>query len=166
MSQSKGNLSICWRYEMIRIICVGKLKEQYLKDACQEYLKRIQKYTTVEIIEVMDSKMDDETIALQQEKERIEKLLNPKDCLITTEIEGKRMTSVELSQELERQEMTSSNITFLIGGSYGIHPKIKEQAKLKLSFSPLTFPHQLFRVLLLEQIYRSYKIRNHEKYHK
>ncbi len=151
---------------MIKIICVGKLKESYWKEACQEYLKRLQKYTTVELIEVQDEKIDDEKIALATEGERIEKILNPKDFLITMEIEGTMPSSVELSEQLEKIEMRNSNLTFLIGGSYGIHPRIKEKANLKLSFSRLTFPHQLFRILLLEQIYRSYKIRNHETYHK
>lgn len=151
---------------MIRIICVGKLKESYWNDACKEYLKRLQKYTQVEIIEVMDEKIDEEKIALQKEKEKIEKYINAKDYIITLEIEGKMFTSIELSEKLNKWRMENSNITFIIGGSYGIHPEIKERANEKLSFSKLTFPHQLFRILLLEQIYRSFKIQNNEKYHK
>lgn len=151
---------------MIRIICVGKLKESYWNDACKEYLKRLQKYASVEIIEVMDEKIDEEKVALQKEKEKIEKYLSSKDYIITLEIEGKMFTSVELSEKLEKWRMENSNITFIIGGSYGIHPEIKARANEKISFSKLTFPHQLFRILLLEQIYRSFKIQNNEKYHK
>lgn len=151
---------------MIKIICVGKLKEKYLIDACSEYLKRLQKYTNIEIIEVQDEKIDEEKQALQKEKEKIEKLLNPKDFIITMEIEGKELSSIELAEKLNQIQIQNSNITFLIGGSHGIHQDIKSKSNLKLSFSKMTFPHQLFRVLLLEQIYRSYKILNNEKYHK
>ena len=151
---------------MIKIICVGKLKEKYLIDACEEYLKRLQKYTNIEVIEIQDEKIDEEKQALQKEKEKIEKVLNPKDFLITMEIEGKELTSIELSEKINQIQIQNSNITFLIGGSYGIHQDIKNKSNFKLSFSKMTFPHQLFRVLLLEQIYRSYKILNNEKYHK
>jgi len=151
---------------MIKIICVGKLKEKYLSDACNEYLKRLQKYTNIEIIEIQDEKIDEEKQALQKEKEKIEKVLNPKDYLITLEIEGKELTSPELSDKLNQIQIQNSNITFLIGGSHGIHSDIKQKSNFKLSFSKMTFPHQLFRVLLLEQLYRSYKILNNEKYHK
>ncbi len=151
---------------MIRIICVGKLKEKYLQDACQEYLKRLQKYTKIEVIEIMDEKIDEEKIALQKEKERIEKYLRPKDYLITLEIEGQMLSSTELSEKLDHLRIENSEITFLIGGSCGIHPDLKKLANEKISFSKLTFPHQLFRVLLLEQIYRSFKIQNNERYHK
>lgn len=151
---------------MIKIICVGKLKEQYWTDACEEYLKRLQKYTQIEIIEVIDEKIDEAKIALQKEKERIEKYISPKDYLITLEIEGKQLSSLELSDKVDRWIMENSNITFLIGGSNGIHPDLKQRSSYKLSFSNLTFPHQLFRVLLLEQLYRSFKIINNERYHK
>ena len=151
---------------MIKIICVGKLKEKYWSDACSEYLKRLQKYTNIEVIEIQDEKIDEEKQALLKEKERIEKYLNPKDYLITLEIEGKELSSVELSEKLNQILIQNSNITFLIGGSYGIHPEIKAKSNFKLSFSKMTFPHQLFRVLLLEQLFRSYKILNNEKYHK
>lgn len=151
---------------MIRVICVGKLKEAYWSDACKEYLKRLQKYTPLEIIEVMDEKIDDEKIALQREKEKIQKYMNAKDYIITLEIEGKMFTSIELSEKINKWRMENGNITFIIGGSYGLHQEIKERANEKISFSKLTFPHQLFRILLLEQIYRSFKIQNNEKYHK
>ena len=151
---------------MIRIICIGKLKENYLKDAQEEYLKRLKKYTNIELIELQDSTIDDEKIALEKEKELIGKYLTGKEYLITLEIDGKQLSSLELAEKLDKTFITNSNITFIIGGSYGIHPSIKEKSNYKLSFSKMTFPHQLFRILLLEQIFRSYKILNNEKYHK
>ena len=151
---------------MIRIITVGKLKEKYLLDAKEEYLKRLSKYTKIEIIELEDSKIDNEKDALEEEKDRILKYINPKDYIITLEIEGKELTSLEFAGLLDKTFINNSNITFIIGSSYGIHNSIKEKANYHLSFSKMTFPHQLFRILLLEQIYRSYKILNNEKYHK
>ena len=151
---------------MIKIICVGKLKESYLKDAQIEYLKRLKKYTSVNLIELTDSNIDDEKIALEKEKEQILKYIKQKDYIITLEIEGKELSSIELADKLDKTLITSSDITFIIGGSYGIHHDIKEKSNYKLSFSKITFPHQLFRILLLEQLFRSYKILNNEKYHK
>ena len=151
---------------MIKILCVGKLKEKYWKDACEEYLKRLTKYVQVELVEVMDEKIDDEKIALQKEKERLEKRLNLKDYIIALEIEGEELSSTEHSKTIETMRVENSKLTFIIGGSYGIHPDIKEHVNKHISFSKLTFPHQLFRVLLLEQLYRSFKIQNNEKYHK
>ena len=151
---------------MIQILCVGKLKEKYWVDACYEYIKRLKKYTQIEIIEIQDEKIDEENIALQKEKERIEKYLREKDYLITLEIEGAIPSSIEFSKKIETLRIQNKNITFLIGGSYGIHSEIKKQANEKISFSKLTFPHQLFRILLLEQLYRSFKIQNNERYHK
>ena len=151
---------------MIKIITVGKLKEKYLKEAEQEYLKRISKYTKIEIIEVEDSKVDQENIALEEEKEAILKHLTGKEYLITLEINGKELSSIELADKLDKTFIINSNITFIIGGSYGIHQSILDKRDFSLSFSKMTFPHQLFRILLLEQIFRSYKILNNEKYHK
>ena len=151
---------------MIKIICVGKLKEKYWQDSCDEYIKRLQKYTNIEVKELQDEKIDEEVQALQKEKEKIEKVLNPKDYIITMEIEGKELSSLELSEKINNTLIQNSNITFIIGGSYGIHKDIKDKSNFKLSFSKLTFPHQLFRILLLEQLYRSFKILNNEKYHK
>jgi 23S rRNA (pseudouridine1915-N3)-methyltransferase len=151
---------------MIKIITVGKLKEKYLQDATEEYLKRLSKYTKVEIIELEDSKIDTENLALEEEKDKILKNINPKDYVITLEIEGKQLTSVEFSELIDKTLISNSNITFIIGSSYGIHKDIKEKANYHLSFSKMTFPHQLFRIFLLEQIYRGYKILNNEKYHK
>ena len=151
---------------MIKIICVGKIKENYLKEAILEYQKRIGKYTKLELIEVLDSTGDDISKILMSEKERIEKYIQEKDYVITLEIEGKMLNSIELSQTLDQITQHNANVTFVIGGSYGLDDSVKKRANLALSFSKLTFPHQLFRVLLLEQIYRSYRILNHESYHK
>lgn len=151
---------------MIKIICVGKIKEKYLRDAIDEYTKRISKYTKLNIIEVKDYDYDDINKVLNSEKEQIEKYIDSKDYLITLEIEGKQISSEQLATKLDETLTVNSNITFVIGGSYGIDKSIKDKANYHLSFSTLTFPHQLFRVLLLEQIYRSYKINNNESYHK
>lgn len=151
---------------MIKIIVVGQLKEKYLKDAIAEYTKRIKKYTNLEIIEVKDEGLVEESKAIKLEAEKIKKHLGEKDYLITLEIEGKEFTSVEFAKKLNDIFIESSNLVFLIGGSYGLADELKSKAKLHLSFSKMTFPHQLFRVLLLEQIYRAYKINNNESYHK
>ena len=151
---------------MIKIICVGKIKENYLKEAISEYEKRLRKYTKLELIEVLDSTGDDISKILMSEKEKIDKHIQEKDYVITLEIEGKMLSSVEFSQTLDQITQHYANVTFIIGGSYGLDEAIKKRANLALSFSKLTFPHQLFRVLLLEQIYRTYRILNNESYHK
>lgn len=151
---------------MIKIICVGKIKEKYLRDAIEEYKKRISKYTKLEILELPDYDYDNKQIVLEKEKENILKNINNKDYIITMEIEGKNISSEELADKIDKIFITNPNISFIIGGSYGIHEDIKKMSNYSLSFSKLTFPHQLFRVLLLEQIYRSYKILNNESYHK
>lgn len=151
---------------MIKILCVGKLKEKYFVEATLEYIKRIKKFTNIEIIEVPDSNIDDMNIALEKEKKYIEKYISERDYIITLEIEGTQLSSTELAKKMDNIFIENSNIVFIIGGSYGIHNDIKKQSKFKLSFSKMTFPHQLFRVLLLEQIYRAYKINNNERYHK
>lgn len=151
---------------MIRVICVGSLKEKYLSDAVDEYLKRLKKYGHVEVIELLDEGIDDKVVALRKEKERILRFVSPKDYLVTMEIEGNEYSSPEFSTLLSRLEMTHPNITFLIGGSYGLDEDIRKRSNLRISFSHMTFPHQLFRVMLLEQIYRAYKIKSGESYHK
>jgi 23S rRNA (pseudouridine1915-N3)-methyltransferase len=151
---------------MIKIICVGKIKEKFFKEAIEEYKKRLSKYTKLNIIEVEDINLNNEELIKQKESELILKHIDKKDYVITLEIEGKELTSIELSNKIQDLEQTNPNITFIIGGSYGIHDEIKKLSNYKLSFSKLTFPHQLFRVILLEQIYRSYKIKNNESYHK
>ncbi len=151
---------------MIKIICVGKIKEKFFKDAIEEYKKRLTKYTKINIIEVEDISINNEELIKQKESELILKHIDKKDYIITLEIEGKQLTSIELSNKIEDLEQTNPNITFIIGGSYGLDDEIKKISNFKLSFSKLTFPHQLFRVILLEQIYRAYKIKNNESYHK
>lgn len=151
---------------MIKIITVGMLKEKYLKDAQEEYLKRLKKYTNVNLIEVKDEGLVEESKAILLESEKIKKLLSPKDYIITLEIDGEQYDSINFSKKLDKALIENSNIVFIIGGSYGLSDEIKNQAKIHLSFSKMTFPHQLFRIMLLEQIYRSYKIMNNEKYHK
>ena len=151
---------------MIKIITVGSIKEKYLKDAIEEYQKRLKKYTDLEIIEIKDEGLLPAKQAMEKEAEKINKHINEKEYIITLEIEGKELTSEELSKKIEDIMIINSNITFIIGGSYGIDKSIKDKAKYHLSFSKMTFPHQLFRVLLLEQIYRSFKIMNNESYHK
>ena len=151
---------------MIKIICVGKLKEKYWTEAVNEYLKRLSKYTKIELIELNDSKIDDPRIALKQEKELILSKISDKDYIITLEIDGKSLTSIELAKKIDNLTSQHSNLCFIIGGSNGIHEEIRNKSSLKLSFSSLTFPHQLFRVMFLEQLYRAYKINNNESYHK
>lgn len=151
---------------MIKIICVGKIKEKYLLDAIDEYKKRLSKYTKLEIIEVNDVDSYDVNYILSKEKELISKNINEKDYVITMEIEGNQLNSIELANKIDNIFINNSTICFIIGGSHGLHEDLKARSNYKLSFSKLTFPHQLFRVILLEQIYRSYKINNNESYHK
>ena len=151
---------------MIKIICVGKIKEEYLKQAINEYSKRLSKYTKLNIIEVSDIDNQSIDVILLKEKELIEKYIDNKDYVITLEINGNMLSSEELASKIDNIFNTNSTITFIIGGSYGLHEDIKKRSDYKLSFSRLTIPHQLFRVNLLEQIYRSFKINNNESYHK
>lgn len=151
---------------MIKLITVGQIKEKYLKEAIEEYKKRISKYTNIEIIEVKDEGLVEEEKAKNKEAEKINKHINDRDYLITLEIEGQQMTSPDFAKKIDNILIENSNIVFIIGGSYGLSDEIKNKARLHLSFSKMTFPHQLFRVLLLEQIYRAYKINNNESYHK
>ncbi|MBQ8681839.1 MAG: 23S rRNA (pseudouridine(1915)-N(3))-methyltransferase RlmH [Bacilli bacterium] len=144
---------------MIKIICVGKIKESFYRDAIAEYMKRLSKYHKVEIIEVMDSN-------IKQEKDLILKKLDKKDYIVTMEIEGRQLNSVEFADMVDKTLMNYANITFIIGGSYGLDDEVKALSNYKLSFSKMTFPHQLFRVVLLEQIYRAFKIQHNESYHK
>ncbi|MBR2678774.1 MAG: 23S rRNA (pseudouridine(1915)-N(3))-methyltransferase RlmH [Bacilli bacterium] len=151
---------------MIKIISVGFIKEKYLKEALAEYKKRISKYTNLEIIEIKDEGLVEEKKAIELEASKIEKHISDKDYIITLEIEGKEYSSPEFAEKIRNILIENSNITFIIGGSYGLSDSIKNKSNLHLSFSKLTFPHQLFRVILLEQIYRAYKINNNESYHK
>ena len=151
---------------MIKIICIGKIKEKYTSDAINDYLKRLSKYTKIEIIELPNYNSDNISEILIHEKELILKNIKDKDYIITLEIEGKQLDSISFSNKLNEIFNHNSNIIFIIGGSYGIHQDIKNISNYHLSFSKMTFPHQLFRLILLEQIYRAYKINNNETYHK
>ena len=151
---------------MIKIICVGKLKETYWRDALQEYQKRLSKYTKLQLIEVNDYATDSIDVTQKKEQYEIEKYIDPKDYVITMEIEGKNEDSITFSRFLGNKMMQYPNITFIIGGSYGLSPEIKNRTKYALPFSKMTFPHQMFRIMLLEQIYRAFKIMKNESYHK
>ena len=151
---------------MIKVVCVGKIKEKYLVDAINEYKKRLSKYIKLEIIEVSDIDNSNINISLSKEKEQIQRYIDDRDFVITLEIEGNMLSSEELANKVDNIFNNNSNITFIIGGSNGLHEDIKKRSNYKLSFSKMTFPHQLFRVILLEQIYRLFKINNNESYHK
>lgn len=151
---------------MIKIICIGSLKESYWRSALEEYKKRLTKYTSLEIIELKDEGLLEKKQVLKKEKEKILKVITPKDYIITLEIEGSEIDSVTFSKRIDNLFLENSVITFIIGGSYGLDPEIKSLAKESISFSKMTFPHQLFRIMLLEQIYRAFKIKNNESYHK
>lgn len=157
----------------IHLITVGKLKEKYLKQACEEYLKRLTPYAKVDVVEVNEEKAQDpvreaEAAQIKQrEGERIAKKLPPDAFVIALAIEGKSLSSPAFAKKLEQlSTYGQSHIAFIIGGSYGIAPEILKRADLLLSFSAMTFPHQLMRVFLLEQIYRAFKIIRGEPYHK
>lgn len=145
---------------MIKIICIGKIKKKYLSDLINDYKFRISKYHKIEILELKDTN-------IEEESNEILKKINDKDFNICMDILGKKLSSIELSNLIvDIFNNSYGNITFIIGGSNGVNDKVKEKCNMKLSFSDLTFPHGLFRGLLLEQIYRSFKIINSESYHK
>ena len=148
----------------MKIICVGKVKEKFFVDAIKEYSKRISKYTKLEIIEVADEAL--ESVAMKKEGERILSKIKDNDYVVTLEIEGNSLSSLEFAKKIDNNFNSNKNLTFVIGGSYGLDDSVKSRSDYKLSFSKFTFPHQMFRVLLLEQIYRAYKINNNENYHK
>ena len=145
---------------MIKIIAIGKIKERYLIDAIEDYKKRISKYHKIEVIELKDSNIIDE------EKE-ILSIINSNDYTILMDINSKEYSSLELSDKINKYFIDSnSKLVFIIGGSEGVTDKIKEAVNERISFSKLTFPHGIFRLILLEQIYRCFKIINNETYHK
>ena len=157
----------------IKLITVGKIKEKYYKDAISEYSKRLTSYCKLNIIEVNDEKTkegasdNENEVVLRKEKDRILKHINDSDYVIALAIDGKSMDSVEFANAINKLGINSvSNICFIIGGSLGLHDDVLSKANMRLSFSDMTFPHQLMRVILLEQIYRAYRIINNEPYHK
>lgn len=157
----------------ITVICVGKIKEKYLRDAIAEYQKRLSRYCKLEILEVADEKIPDgagealEEQIREKEAERILRAVRTEDYVITLEINGNQRDSVAFARQLDTLMVGGkSHIQFIIGGSLGLHDKVCAIADDKLSFSKMTFPHQLMRVILLEQIYRAYRINMGEPYHK
>ena len=157
----------------ITILTVGKIKEKYLKDAIAEYAKRLSRYCKLQIVEVEDEKTPDGASAAMEdqikdkEATRLFKYVDDEAFLITLEIQGKMLDSEDFSKTIEQICLRGKNhIQFVIGGSLGLHTSITERSDLALSFSKMTFPHQLMRVILLEQVYRSFRIQNNEPYHK
>lgn len=145
---------------MIKIICLGKIKEEYLNKMIDDYKKRISRYHKIEIIELNDSN------DLSKESLDIQRHISNQDYVIALDIDGENLDSISLAKKIDNTFLSHGTITFIIGSSYGLHQDIKKRANYKLSFSKLTFPHGLFRGILLEQIYRSFKILNNETYHK
>lgn len=157
----------------ITVLTVGKIKEKYLRDAIAEYTKRLSRYCKLETIEVADEKTPDnasenaEEMIRQKEAERLLKYIREDAYLITLEIGRKQLTSEEFSEKIEKLGIQgTSHIIFVIGGSIGIGKAVLKKSDYALSFSKMTFPHQLMRVILLEQIYRGYRIMSGEPYHK
>ena len=157
----------------IKILCVGKIKEKFYRDAIGEYEKRLSRYCRLSIIEVADEKTPDrsseteEMLIKEKEATRLRSHIRDNDYVIALAIDGKSFDSVTFAEHLGQLAVSGkSNLVFVIGGSLGLHPSVLSQCDELLSFSAMTFPHQLMRVILLEQLYRSYRIRNHEPYHK
>ena len=157
----------------ITILSVGHVKEQYWRDAVSEYSKRISRYASLKIVEVIDEKTPDRCsdnerdVIICKEAERLSKQIRKGTYLISLEIDGRQMDSVSLSGFIDDLQVHGiSDITFVIGGSLGLHRSITEISDMHLSFSKMTFPHQMMRVILLEQIYRSFRISRGEPYHK
>lgn len=157
----------------IQIICIGKLKEKYWTDAIAEYSKRLSRYCTLEIIELKEARLPDKASPADEENVKLEegrsilKAIKDGTYVITLEILGKQLTSPELADKIQTLSIEGkSNVAFIIGGSLGLSAEVSKRADYKLSFSKMTFPHQMMRVILLEQIYRGFKIIKNEAYHK
>lgn len=157
----------------IKIICIGKLKEKYLLDGISEYTKRISKYSNVNIIELNDEPIPDNPsqkeidIIKKKEADKIATSIDSHDYVCALDLSGKQLTSEEFAEKVSDITVQGFNtICFLIGGSLGLDKELVTKSNMVMSFSKLTFPHQLFRMILLEQIYRAFKINNNETYHK
>lgn len=157
----------------ITILCVGKVKEKFYQDAIKEFEKRLSRYCKLSIIEVTDEKTEEQASDVEinliknKEGERILKNIKEDGYVVCLAIDGKQLNSVELSQKMDRILIEgNSHIYFVIGGSLGLSDMVLKRADFKLSFSKMTFPHQLMRVILLEQVYRAFRISNNEPYHK
>ncbi len=151
---------------MIRIIALGKIKEKFYQEAINEYLKRLQKYNKIEIIELKDENRLTDEENINFEGKSILAKISDKDYVIALDLKGDELTSEGLASKVAKLELESKKITIIIGGSCGLSNDVILRADEVISFSKLTFPHQLFRVIVLEQIYRAYKINNNETYHK
>lgn len=156
----------------INIICVGKIKEDYFTNAVKEYLKRLSKFALVNIIEVSEEKISDNPsekeilIVKEKEGDRLLSKIKDKDYVIALTLSKNELTSEEFASKIKNIQNKYNSISFIIGGSYGLCDTLLNKVNYQLTFSKMTFPHQLFRVILLEQIYRSFKINNNENYHK
>lgn len=156
----------------INVICIGKLKEKYWTAAIEEYTKRLGAYCSLRIVELKESKLpknasaSDEQNVINTEGEEILSKISDGDYVVALEVEGKLLDSIELAESVEKAAFQHSTIDFVIGGSLGLSQSVKKRANLGMSFGRITLPHQLARVVLLEQIYRAYKIINNETYHK
>ena len=157
----------------ITIICIGKIKEKFFQDAIKEYSKRLSRYCKFDIVELTDEKTPDGCSSAVEEQikakegERILNAIKGDEFVISLAIEGVKMTSVKMADKLDKLALSGkSHVAFIIGGSLGLDKRVLDKSDLLLSFSDMTFPHQLMRVILLEQVYRSYRIINGEPYHK
>lgn len=156
----------------VRILCVGKLKERYFEDACAEFQKRLGRFCNFEIVEVPDEKAPeslhpkDELLVLDKEGKRLMRAIGEKDFVVALAIDGRQMTSEAFAAFLEEKEIEARPLMFVIGGSLGLSNEVYARADMRLSFSKMTFPHRIARLLLLEQLYRGFKIRRNEAYHK
>lgn len=157
----------------VTIACVGKLKEAYWRDACAEYAKRLSAFCRLQIVEVAEERLPDQpspaqiTAAIEEEGQRLLSRIPAGATMVALCIEGKEMTSEALSRTVSQWAVEGmSHLALVIGGSYGLSDAVKQEARLKLSFSPMTFPHQLARILVLEQLYRAFHIAAGGKYHK
>ena len=156
----------------IRIVAVGKLKEKYLREGVAEYAKRLAPFASVELLETREEYMAENPSEAQRQQtlakegERLLRLVPERSFLIVLDVKGKLLSSEALAKELASLALQGqSDLTFLIGGAFGLSPAVRERADLRISFSPMTFTHQMVRLLLYEQIYRAFKINRSEKYH-
>ncbi len=156
----------------VNIICVGNLKEKFFCDALSEYKKRLGRYCKFEVVELSEEKIADNVTqsqidkTLKKEGEKILAKIGKSDFVVAMCIEGKQLSSEELARKIEDISLTNSTVNFVIGGSWGLSDDVKKRADMRLSVSKMTFPHQLFRVMLSEQIYRAFSINANAKYHK
>ncbi len=148
----------------IKLVCVGSLKEKFWRDACEEYVKRLSKFCKLKIVECQQKELDDIQKGINLESNNV--LENVNSYSILLDRSGKMLSSEEFAQTIEKLSLNNSELTFIIGGSYGVNSQVKNKADMLLSFGKVTYPHNLARVILLEQLYRSFMITSGSKYHK